>query len=77
MNVGMSGSVTASIRESIRNLAIGKTRTHDKADRATVELVKPGCFFWLAEIFLLICCVFCNGIVVLISYIGCKGCCSF
>ncbi|PKI72988.1 hypothetical protein CRG98_006688 [Punica granatum] len=38
VNVGMSSSVTASIRESVRNSAIGKTRTHDKADRATVEL---------------------------------------
>ncbi|KAK4798125.1 hypothetical protein SAY86_030451 [Trapa natans] len=38
VNVGMSSSVTASIRESVRNMATGKIRTHDKADRATVEL---------------------------------------
>lgn len=37
MNVGMSNSVTTAIRESVRDMAIGKTRTTEKADRATVE----------------------------------------
>ncbi|TKY65481.1 Serine/threonine-protein kinase RIO1 [Spatholobus suberectus] len=37
MNVGMSNSVTTAIRESVRNMAIGKTKTTEKADRATVE----------------------------------------
>ncbi|EMS47287.1 Serine/threonine-protein kinase RIO1 [Triticum urartu] len=37
MNVGMSNSVTTAIRDSIRDTAIGKTRNHEKADRATVE----------------------------------------
>ncbi|KAK4797694.1 hypothetical protein SAY86_030020 [Trapa natans] len=39
VTVGMSSSVTASIREIVRNMATGKIRTHDKADRAMVELV--------------------------------------
>ena len=39
MNVGMSNSVTTAIRDSIRDTAIGKTRNHEKADRATVEQV--------------------------------------
>ncbi|KZV17357.1 Serine/threonine-protein kinase Rio1 [Dorcoceras hygrometricum] len=34
---GMSNSVTTAIRESVRDMAIGKTRTTEKADRATVE----------------------------------------
>ncbi|KAK4782998.1 hypothetical protein SAY86_007372 [Trapa natans] len=38
LNVGMSSSVTASIGESVRNMATGKIRTHDKADPAMVEL---------------------------------------
>ncbi|KAH1155757.1 hypothetical protein AAZX31_18G211400 [Glycine max] len=37
MNVGMSNSVTTAIRSSVRDLAIGKTKTTEKADRATVE----------------------------------------
>lgn len=37
MNVGMSNSVTTAIRESVRDMAIGKTKTSEKADRATVE----------------------------------------
>ncbi|KAM3385341.1 hypothetical protein ACQJBY_009310 [Aegilops geniculata] len=37
MNVGMSNSVTTAIRDSIRDTTIGKTRNHEKADRATVE----------------------------------------
>ncbi|XP_021912582.1 serine/threonine-protein kinase RIO1-like [Carica papaya] len=37
MNVGMSNSVTTAIRESVREMAIGKTKTTEKADRATVE----------------------------------------
>lgn len=36
----MSNSVTTAIRESVRDMAIGKTRTTEKADRATVEQVK-------------------------------------
>ncbi|KAI5013141.1 hypothetical protein ZWY2020_028095 [Hordeum vulgare] len=37
MSMGMSNSVTTAIRDSIRGTAIGKTRNHEKADRATVE----------------------------------------
>ncbi|CAK9170283.1 unnamed protein product [Ilex paraguariensis] len=37
LNVGMSNSVTTAIRGSVREMAIGKTRTTEKADRATVE----------------------------------------
>ncbi|XP_056173721.1 uncharacterized protein LOC115689161 [Syzygium oleosum] len=37
MNVGMSSTVTASIRESVRDMAIGKIKSNEKADRATVE----------------------------------------
>ncbi|OAY47954.1 serine/threonine-protein kinase rio1 [Manihot esculenta] len=37
LNVGMSNSVTTAIRESVRDMAIGKTKTTEKADRATVE----------------------------------------
>ena len=36
----MSNSVMAAIRESVREMAIGRTKTTDKADRATVEQVK-------------------------------------
>ena len=39
MNVGMSNSVSTAIRESVREMAIGRTKTTDKADRATVEQV--------------------------------------
>ncbi|XP_058093209.1 uncharacterized protein LOC131239498 isoform X2 [Magnolia sinica] len=37
MNVGMSNSVTTAIRSSVREMAIGRTKTTEKADRATVE----------------------------------------
>ncbi|XP_042498236.1 serine/threonine-protein kinase RIO1-like [Macadamia integrifolia] len=37
LNVSMSNSVTTAIRESVRDMAIGRTRTTEKADRATVE----------------------------------------
>nr|GLL22132.1 serine/threonine-protein kinase RIO1-like [Ipomoea trifida] len=37
ISFGMSNSVTTEIRESVREMAIGKTKTTDKADRATVE----------------------------------------
>ncbi|KAL6560650.1 hypothetical protein OROGR_004209 [Orobanche gracilis] len=37
ISVGMSNSVTTAIRASVRDMAIGKARTTDKADRATVE----------------------------------------
>ncbi|XP_057995751.1 uncharacterized protein LOC110656361 isoform X1 [Hevea brasiliensis] len=37
LNFGMSNSVTTAIRESVRDMAIGKTKTTEKADRATVE----------------------------------------
>jgi hypothetical protein len=40
LNVRMSNSVMAAIRESVREMAIGRTKTTDKADRATVEQVK-------------------------------------
>ncbi|XP_076903618.1 uncharacterized protein LOC143558721 [Bidens hawaiensis] len=36
-NTGMSNSVTTAIRESVRGMTIGKTKTTEKADRATVE----------------------------------------
>lgn len=35
----MSNSVTTAIRQSVRDMAIGRTRTTEKADRATVEQV--------------------------------------
>lgn len=44
MNVGMSNSVTTAIRGSVRDMAIGKTKTTEKADRATVEQVSGGYF---------------------------------
>ncbi|KAM0935900.1 putative non-specific serine/threonine protein kinase [Dioscorea sansibarensis] len=37
MNVGMSNSVTTAIRDSVREMAIGRVRSTEKADRATVE----------------------------------------
>ncbi|XP_068655745.1 uncharacterized protein [Aristolochia californica] len=36
-NVGMSNSVTTVIRDSVRDMAIGRTKNTEKADRATVE----------------------------------------
>ncbi|KAL3641723.1 hypothetical protein CASFOL_012538 [Castilleja foliolosa] len=36
-DAGMSNSVTTAIRGSVRDMAIGKTKTSEKADRATVE----------------------------------------
>lgn len=36
----MSNSVTTAIRESVRDMATGRTKTTEKADRATVEQVK-------------------------------------
>lgn len=37
INIGMSNSVTTAIRASVREMAIGRTKTTEKADRATVE----------------------------------------
>ncbi|KAL6531496.1 hypothetical protein OROMI_027859 [Orobanche minor] len=37
ISAGMSNSVTTAIRASVRDMAIGKARTTDKSDRATVE----------------------------------------
>ncbi|WJX20335.1 non-specific serine/threonine protein kinase [Trifolium repens] len=37
LNIAMSNTVTTAIRSSVRGMAIGKARTNDKADRATVE----------------------------------------
>ncbi|KAI4364731.1 hypothetical protein MLD38_020786 [Melastoma candidum] len=37
INVGISSTVAASIQESVRRTAIGRVRTSEKADRATVE----------------------------------------
>ncbi|XP_043724247.1 serine/threonine-protein kinase RIO1-like [Telopea speciosissima] len=37
LNVGMSNSVATAIRGSVREMAIGRTKTTEKADRATVE----------------------------------------
>ncbi|KAJ8449579.1 hypothetical protein Cgig2_005601 [Carnegiea gigantea] len=37
VNVGMSNSVTTAIRDSVRGMAVGKTKNTEKADRATVE----------------------------------------
>ena len=42
-NMSMSNSVTTAIRGSVREMAIGKTRTTEKADRATVEQVTLNC----------------------------------
>lgn len=39
LNVGMSNSVTTAIRGSVREIAIGKTKSTEKADRATIEQV--------------------------------------
>ncbi|KAG9445978.1 hypothetical protein H6P81_012106 [Aristolochia fimbriata] len=36
-DVGMSNSVTTVIRDSVRDMAIGRTKNTEKADRATVE----------------------------------------
>ncbi|XP_012569159.1 uncharacterized protein [Cicer arietinum] len=36
-NIAMSNTVTTAIRGSVRDMAIGKTKTTEKADRATVE----------------------------------------
>lgn len=38
----MSNSVTTAIRDSVKEMAIGKTKTIEKADRATVEQVGDG-----------------------------------
>ncbi|RWV84769.1 hypothetical protein GW17_00053494, partial [Ensete ventricosum] len=38
-DVGMSNSVTTAIRDSVRDMAIGRTRNTEKADRATVEQI--------------------------------------
>ncbi|KAL5711351.1 non-specific serine/threonine protein kinase [Ranunculus cassubicifolius] len=38
-DIGMSNNVTTSIREFIRGTAIGKTKTRDKSDHATVQKV--------------------------------------
>lgn len=35
----MSNSVTTAIRDSVREMAIGRIRSTEKADRATVEQV--------------------------------------
>ncbi|KAG1330926.1 serine/threonine-protein kinase RIO1 [Cocos nucifera] len=37
MNVGMSNTVTTAIRDSVREMAIGRIKNTEKADRATVE----------------------------------------
>ncbi|GAU18014.1 hypothetical protein TSUD_51240, partial [Trifolium subterraneum] len=37
INIAMSNTVTTAIRGSVRDMAIGKTKTTEKADRATVE----------------------------------------
>ncbi|PHT26188.1 hypothetical protein CQW23_34195 [Capsicum baccatum] len=37
IQVGMSNSLTTPIRGNVRDMAIGKTKTTEKADRATVE----------------------------------------
>jgi hypothetical protein len=50
LNVGMSNSVTTEIRESVKGMSIGKTRTTEKADRATVEQV-CGKSFTLLHVF--------------------------
>ena len=39
LNVGMSNSVTTAIRDSVRDMAIGRIKNTEKADRATVEQV--------------------------------------
>lgn len=42
----MSNSVTTAIRESVRDMAIGRTKTTEKADRATVEQVNKITIFF-------------------------------
>ncbi|WJX40159.1 non-specific serine/threonine protein kinase [Trifolium repens] len=44
VNIAMSNTVTTSIRSSVRGMDIGKTRTTDKADRATVENINNNYF---------------------------------
>jgi hypothetical protein len=44
MNIAMSNSVTTEIRGCVKEMAIGKTKTTDKADRATVENVNNNYF---------------------------------
>lgn len=44
MNIAMSNTVTTAIRATVRDMAIGKTRTSEKADRATVEQVNINYF---------------------------------
>lgn len=55
MNVGMSNSVTTAIRESVRDMAIGKTKTTEKADRATVEQVNTTLCLSIRFLLLLLC----------------------
>lgn len=43
----MCNSVTTAIRESVRDMATGRTRTTEKADRATVEQVKEDTFLFI------------------------------
>lgn len=43
----MSNSVTTAIRDSVRDMAIGKTKSSEKADRATVEQVIASFLFVL------------------------------
>lgn len=50
----MSNSVTTAIRGSVREMAIGRTKTTEKADRATVEQVSEirlVCSFSFCNIF--------------------------
>lgn len=44
MNIAMSNSVTTEIRGCVKEMAIGKTKTTHKADRATVENVNNNYF---------------------------------
>lgn len=59
VKVGMSNSVTTAIRESVRDMAIGRTKTTEKADRATVEQVNKitifFCFVFLFGVFMCFC----------------------
>lgn len=50
MNIGMSNIVTTAICASLRDMAIGKIRTTERADRATVEQVNDANFSFLLHL---------------------------
>lgn len=64
----MSNSVTTAIRGSVRDMAIGKTKTTEKADRATVEQVRVGLILFSYAMNCV--CVFILAVTLLCSSIG-------